>query len=125
MIFFWLIVRWGSEYRQANHWRFLQPKWWVVAGFAIGVTATLHTYLAARVLWLLFPVSLLYLALFHRASFREIWRPTLAGLAGAGLMVIPMFAYIQAHPEAETRLQSARSASRRTAPSNRMEHGES
>ena len=63
--------------------------------------ATLHDYLAARILWLIFPIFLLYLVIFHRALFRAIWRPTVAGLVGAGLLVIPMFAYVQRHPEAD------------------------
>ncbi len=79
--------------------------WPAVIGFAVFVAATLHTYLAARVLWLLFPAFLLYLAAVHRAKFRSVVWPTVTGLLLAGLLVIPMFAYVQAHPEAETRLQ--------------------
>lgn len=104
-IFFWLIFRPG---RRDNSPRSSIPKlnlWWAVLGFALCVTATLHTYLAARVLWLLYPIFLAYLVLSHRASFKRIWKPVLAGLILAGLLVIPMFAYVEAHPEAETRLQ--------------------
>ena len=53
----------------------------------------------------IFPVFLGYLAFVHRSIFRRAWLPTLAGLAAAGLMVVPMFAYVRAHPEAETRLE--------------------
>jgi 4-amino-4-deoxy-L-arabinose transferase-like glycosyltransferase len=73
--------------------------------FAVFVAATLHTYLAARVLWLIFPVFLLYLAIVHRPLFRQVWRPIIVALIMAGLLIIPMFAYIRAHPEAETRLE--------------------
>jgi hypothetical protein len=104
ILFFWQIVqpRPGNETAgpAARRRQLL-----VVAGFALAVAATLHTYLAARVLWLLFPLFLLYLALAHRAFFRRSWRPVLIGLLAAGLLVIPMFAYLQAHPEADTRLE--------------------
>ena len=76
-----------------------------MAGFAVGVALTLHTYLAARSLWLVFPIFLGYLALAHRPLFRRVWLPTLGGLIVAGLLVVPMFAYVRAHPEAETRLE--------------------
>lgn len=72
--------------------------------FGLAVALTLHVYLAARVSWLLFPLFLLYLALFHRAIFRRSWRPVLAGLLLAGALVAPMFLYLRAHPEMQTRL---------------------
>lgn len=104
-IFFWLIFRPGRRDDPAGTSTPNLNIWWAVLGFALCVTATLHTYLAARVLWLLYPIFLAYLAFSHRASFKRIWKPVLAGLILAGLLVIPMFAYVEAHPEAETRLQ--------------------
>lgn len=79
-------------------------RWWLAAAFGAAVAFTLHIYLAARVAWLIFPLFLLYLALIHRPMFRHAWGPTLAGLLLAGLLVIPMFVYLQLHPEALTRL---------------------
>jgi hypothetical protein len=76
-----------------------------VVAFAISVALTLHAYLAARVLWLLFPLFLLLLALARRPLWRDWWRPTLAGLLLAAALTTPMFLYLRAHPEAETRLQ--------------------
>ncbi|MGW8318014.1 MAG: ArnT family glycosyltransferase [Candidatus Promineifilaceae bacterium] len=93
VIAFWQIVR-GRR-----------PLLWLVLAFGFLVALTLHTYLAARVLWLIFPLFILYLAVAHRPLAGRAWLPTLAGLALAGLLVIPMFAYVNAHPEAETRLQ--------------------
>lgn len=78
---------------------------WLVAGFALCLAATLYNYLAARVWWLLFPAFLVYLAVAHRARLRQLWRPALAGLLLAALLVVPMFIYLQLHPEAQTRLQ--------------------
>jgi 4-amino-4-deoxy-L-arabinose transferase-like glycosyltransferase len=75
-----------------------------VIAFAVSIAATLHIYLAARVTWLVFPIFLVYLALLHHDKFKKSWRPVLAGLMLAGLLVIPMFVYLQNHPEAQTRL---------------------
>jgi 4-amino-4-deoxy-L-arabinose transferase-like glycosyltransferase len=99
VIFFWQIYCWASR---NEPWRKLQ--WWALIGFAAAVAGTLHIYLAARVLWLTYPLFLLYLALLHRLSFKRIWRPVLGGLLLALALVMPMFAYVRAHPEADTRL---------------------
>ncbi len=72
--------------------------------FGLFTAATLYIYLAARVSWLLFPLFLGYLALWHRATFRRAWRPALAGLLLAGLLSAPLFLYLRAHPEMQTRL---------------------
>jgi hypothetical protein len=56
------------------------------------------------VTWLIFPIFLVYLALFHRDKFKLSWRPVVTGLLLAGLLVIPMFVYLQNHPESQTRL---------------------
>jgi 4-amino-4-deoxy-L-arabinose transferase-like glycosyltransferase len=104
VIFFWLILRWAQKEPEKKSIG-SKKVWWIVLGFAVCVAATLHTYLAARILWLIYPLFLGYLALVHRSLFRGVWKPVLAGLAGAGLLIIPMFAYVQANPEAETRLE--------------------
>jgi hypothetical protein len=64
----------------------------------------LYTYLSARVMWLLFPAFLIYLALWHRATFRRVWFATLLALALGWLMAAPMFLWLQQHPGAEQRL---------------------
>lgn len=105
VLFFWLLYR-----RPPGGAR----KGWLVAAFALALAATLYNYLAARVWWLLFPAFLLYLALANRPHFRRLWRPALAGLLLAGLLVIPMFVYLQLHPESQTRLQMLDGALGRT-----------
>jgi hypothetical protein len=95
-VFFWLLFRRATQQRHFS--------WRHVAGFTFCLAATLYIYLAARVWWLLFPAFLLYLALAHRQDLRQLWRPALAGLLLAGLLIVPMFAYLQQHPEAQTRL---------------------
>ena len=72
--------------------------------FGLALAATIHIYLAARVAWLLFPLFLGYLALAHRASFRRVWPPALAGLLLGALLSAPLFLYLRAHPEMQTRL---------------------
>ncbi len=96
-VFFWLMVRRARQQRPI--------RWLLVAGFTLCLTATLYNYLAARAWWLLFPLFLLYLALTHRRDLRLLWRPTVVGLLLAGLLTVPMFVYLQQHPEAQTRLQ--------------------
>ncbi len=72
--------------------------------FGVSIAFTIHIYLASRVAWLMFPLFLLYLLLIHRTIFKQTWKPVLAGLILAGLLVIPMFVYLRLHPEALTRL---------------------
>ncbi|KAA3662581.1 MAG: phospholipid carrier-dependent glycosyltransferase, partial [Chloroflexi bacterium] len=79
-------------------------KWGVVIGFGVCVAITLHIYLAARVVWLLFPLFLIYLSIVHRDKLRQAWLPTLIGLLLAGVLVMPMFIYLQRYPYALTRL---------------------
>lgn len=103
VIFFWLMLEKGQSAAESrSKW---DIGWGATAGFAVSIAAALHTYLAARVIWLLFPIFLVYLLIFHRSLFRRTWRPAMIGLAAAGLLVVPMFAYVNAHPEAETRLE--------------------
>jgi 4-amino-4-deoxy-L-arabinose transferase-like glycosyltransferase len=104
VIFFWLIVRQAQMLLKNESTSRAGVHWWAVTGFAAFIGLTLYTYLAARVLWIIFPIFLLYLAIFHRHRFVNTWRPTLIGLLAAGLLVVPMFAYVRAHPEADTRL---------------------
>jgi hypothetical protein len=104
VVFFWSIIRLALN-KPKNGRISWKTAWWIVVAFAICVAATLHTYLAARILWLVYPLFLGYLAIVHKDLFRSIWKPVLAGLVGAGLLVIPMFAYVQANPAAETRLE--------------------
>jgi 4-amino-4-deoxy-L-arabinose transferase-like glycosyltransferase len=105
VIFFWQIYRWAAGVATGRPIKWQRRQWWALTGLTICVAATLHTYLAARVLWVIYPLFLAYLALLHRPLSKRLWRPVLGGLLAALLLVVPMFAYVQAHPEAETRLQ--------------------
>ena len=101
--FFWQIITTRSPDKTNDEPANLSITGTAVA-FGVTIAITLHIYLAARMAWLIFPVFLIYLALLHRAKFRVAWRPVLAGLVLAGLLVIPMFVYLQNNPEAQTRL---------------------
>ena len=103
VLFFWLIL--DQTRAPPSNKKTSGSSVRLVAGFALAIGLTLHTYLASRVLWLIFPIFLLYLAIFHRHRFTSGWRPTVIGLLAAGLLVVPLFAYVRAHPEADTRLE--------------------
>jgi 4-amino-4-deoxy-L-arabinose transferase-like glycosyltransferase len=105
VIFFWRIYHWASHAAAGRTNKWGRGQWWALIGFVASVATTLHTYLAARVLWAIYPVFLAYLALFHRPIAKRLWRPAVGGLFAVFLLVVPMFVYVQAHPEAETRLQ--------------------
>lgn len=94
--FFWQMVWLAPPRRRAYLWPTL--------GFGLSIAITLHIYLAARLVWVLFPLFVLYLLLLHRDLGRRLWLPTLGGLLLAGLLVVPMFTYIQRHPYVLTRL---------------------
>jgi hypothetical protein len=96
------LVRTTSEVSNARFAR--RSVRWSLALFALLLGATLYTYIPARVLWLLFPAFLIYLALIHRPAFRRVWRPTLLAVAIALFLALPLFAYLRAHPGAEQRL---------------------
>lgn len=96
-------------------WRFVQPhlqtavhppptRRKAIFAFALCVAITLHIYLAARVGWTIFPLFILYLALFHRPAFRRTWLPTLVGLSAAGMLITPMLFYVERNPYVLTRL---------------------
>ncbi len=74
----------------------------LVAGLLLGVT--FYTYIPARILWLLFPLMLPFLALVDRSWFSRIWRGTLMMLLVAGLIALPLIIFLVTNPGAEIRL---------------------
>lgn len=92
---YWCLVC-GSQRRTSR---------WLVMLVALLIGATLYTYLPARVLWIVFPVFLIYLALFSRATFRRVWLFTLIAVLVGLLLAAPLFAYLRMHPGAEQRLE--------------------
>ncbi len=72
------------------------------SGFILGLT--FYTYIPARVLWLIFPATAVYLAWQDRNLFRRIWKQMLAMLTAALLTALPLFLYLLSNPEAESRI---------------------
>jgi hypothetical protein len=71
---------------------------------ALFIGAMLYTYIPARVMWIVFPIFLMYLAFVDRSIFRCAWLPTLLAVSIGWLLAVPLFTYLQAHPGAEQRL---------------------
>lgn len=69
------------------------------AGALLGLT--FYTYFPARIMWLLFPTLLVWLALLRRPL---PWRGTALMLLLAGAVAAPLFAFLAANPAAEARL---------------------
>ena len=88
----------------------LQRRWpvisrllsYVLAGLCLGLS--LMTYMAARVLPIVFVLFWLYLFIFHRKVWRDNWFGVFF-IIGLGLLIAwPMFNYIASTPGAEQRL---------------------
>jgi len=77
---------------------------WRLGIFSLLVGATFYTYVPARVLWILFPIFLAYLAIFHRRTFQRVSAPILAAVGAGLLMGVPLFVFLKRHPGAEQRL---------------------
>jgi 4-amino-4-deoxy-L-arabinose transferase-like glycosyltransferase len=82
----------------------LQASRWPMVLFALFICATLYTYLPARVMWMIFPVFLVYLGFCHRVTFRRVWLVSLVAIVISLLLFTPLLLYLQAHPGAEQRL---------------------
>jgi hypothetical protein len=74
-----------------------------LAGGAL-LGGTFYTYLAARVTWGVVPAMLVYLAARRRDLLRRAWRPTVLVLLVAAAVSVPLFGWLLAHPDAETRI---------------------
>jgi len=71
---------------------------------AIFIGATLYTYFPARIMWIVFPIFLAYLAIWHQTVFRQAWLVTSIVVLSGLLLSMPMFIWLQQHPNAEQRL---------------------
>jgi len=79
--------------------------WLLVIGLALAIAASFYTYIPSRILWLIFPVSLIayYVSQSIRPSLFVI-RHSLIALALALLLALPLFLYLYQHPDAEQRI---------------------
>ncbi len=79
-----------------------QPVWFVLAGIFLGLS--FYTYLAARLMWLVFPLFFIFLSLTQPGVIRRAWRGLIAMLAIGALIAAPLIHYLIRHPAAEVRL---------------------
>ena len=96
---------WRLVYKEGGLSKKNLVSWLEIGLFALAIGATLYTYIPARVLWVVFPAFLVYLAGFHRETFRRVRFPTLIAVLSGLLLGVPLFAYLRAHPGAEQRLE--------------------
>jgi uncharacterized membrane protein len=74
----------------------------LLAGAFLGLT--FYSYFPARILWLLFPAMLMFLALFDRRRFHGVWRGTLLMLLVAAIITVPLFLFLASNPSVEARV---------------------
>ncbi|MAT96069.1 MAG: hypothetical protein CL608_02915 [Anaerolineaceae bacterium] len=109
LYFFWRALqkletgdwRLKSENTPTFHFSLLTSPF-LLAGIFLGLT--FYTYIPARGLWLLFPALLLLGSLWQRNWLRQALPGTVVVLLVAGVMALPLFAYLRANPAAEVRI---------------------
>ncbi len=74
----------------------------LLAGLLLGLT--FYTYIPSRILWIVFPAILGYLAVIDRRLFRRMRAGTASMLLIAAMVGSPLFYYLFKHPAAETRI---------------------
>ena len=73
-----------------------------LAGLLLGLT--FYTYLAARVMWAVFPALIVYLIIWQRQSARRLILGILLMLIIAAIVAAPLALYLSNNPAAEVRL---------------------
>jgi 4-amino-4-deoxy-L-arabinose transferase-like glycosyltransferase len=95
-VYAWWRGAFDSDKRRAANWLYFAASGTLAA-------ATLWTYMAARVTWMLFLAMPAFLLLTDRARFKQRWPGFLVSLGLMALLAAPMFAWLSQHPEAEQR----------------------
>jgi len=97
---YWSVVRgyWRNDdgSRQLSVTRFILP--------ALCLGLSFYTYIPARIMWMLFPLWLVYGWLKQRELARRMMWGTMGMLAGAAAIGAPLFLYLVQNPTAETRI---------------------
>ncbi len=73
--------------------------------FTLAVGASLYTYIPARVLWIIYPLTLVVLFVGRWKVQRRSWTLILLGLVIAAAISAPLFGYLRANPNVEQRLE--------------------
>lgn len=105
LTFFWRGLQTSKDRRASSSPLFTDFRLlltFLLAGLFLGFT--FYTYIPARGLWLLFPTLLLIGGLMSRRWLQKSWPGTLLMLLVAGAVAWPLFAYLQANPAAEVRI---------------------
>src|SRR5574341_542795 len=76
--------------------------WFLLAGLFLGLS--FYTYLAARLMWLVFPAFFLFLSLTQPGVIRRIWPGLLVMLIVGAIVAAPLALYLMDHPQAELRI---------------------
>ena len=90
----------GRGLSALDGWRSYLPA--LIAGLFAGLS--LHTYMAARAVPIFFALYTLYLALFHRATFRRLWREIALFWLVMLLVAAPLAWFLLTNPDAEARV---------------------
>jgi 4-amino-4-deoxy-L-arabinose transferase-like glycosyltransferase len=77
---------------------------WIIAGVFAGLM--LYTYIAARVMPLVFAALLIYLAVTQWQTWRRLWPGIALYVVTALLVAAPIVIYLALHPVVDTRLQA-------------------
>jgi hypothetical protein len=76
--------------------------WFVVAGLFLGLS--IYTYLAARLMWLVFPAFFVFLSITQHGVIRKAWPGLVIMLLIAAVVAAPLIQYLVTHPAAEMRV---------------------
>lgn len=86
-------------------------KWLLVIGLGLILAASLYTYIPARVLWLIFPLTIVAHTLLSKTfnqspitNYKLLITNSLIAIAIAFLLASPLFVYLYQNPEAELRI---------------------
>lgn len=76
--------------------------WFILAGGFLGLS--IYTYLAARLMWLVFPAFFAFLALTQPGVMRKAWPGLIIMLVVAAVIAAPLVLYLIQNPAAEIRI---------------------
>ncbi|GAB4470593.1 MAG: hypothetical protein Kow00124_06860 [Anaerolineae bacterium] len=76
--------------------------WFVIAGVFLG--GTLYTYLAARIMWVVFPAFFIFMSISQPRTIRRVWPGLLIMLATAAVVAAPLIGYLLSNPGVEVRI---------------------
>jgi len=79
-----------------------RPRDWVIAGLLAG--SSFYTYMASRTTLFTLVAFAAYLAIFHRTTWRRVWRGVLLMLLIAAAVASPLAFYLTTHPDQEVRV---------------------